>query len=205
MRPVIVAALLTLGSGCSAGGARSEDQVTSQNQNHFDQTAARAKLDQLLAASTFLRGASVGPVPELDAAGMYAFSAMPASTGKAGEVLFWIGPDEVLSSAQAPRDFDRMMAKLGVGARRDALDAHQLARLFVRFRALRRGAILDRPDGHVLLKPGQIPADRFAPPRLTTDASGAHLAFWMFDTDRMEPAFFQVDVAPDGKTTFTDR
>lgn len=205
MRPVIFAAILALGSGCSASGARPEDQVTPQNQNRFDQAAARAKLDQLLAASTFLKGAAVGSVPELDAAGMFAFSAMPPSTDKAGEVLFWIGPDEILSTAQAPRDFERLMVKLGVGARPDALDAHRLALLFVRFRVLRRGVILDRPDGHVLLRPDQIPADRFAPPRFTADASGAHLTFWMFDTDRMEPAFFRVDVAPDGKTAFTDR
>jgi hypothetical protein len=43
----------------------------------------------------------------------------------------------------------------------------------------------------------------FAPPRLTTDAGGAHLAFWMFDTDRFAPAHYQVDIAPGGKTSFT--
>lgn len=206
MQTPVLAVLVALGAACHGTPRdRQEDSVTQPSRSEFDAAAARTKLDGVLARSSFLAGAAVGPVPELDAAGMYAFSAMPPSSGKAGEVLFWIGTDEVLSTAQAPRDFERLMAKLGVGARPDALDAHRLALLFVRFRAMRRGVILDRPDGHVLLKPGQIPANRFAPPRLTTDASGAHLAFWMFDTDRMEPALFRVDVAPDGKTAFTDR
>ncbi|HLL23928.1 MAG TPA: hypothetical protein VK427_17440 [Kofleriaceae bacterium] len=196
--------MLALGAGCSTDGARSEDQVTQQNQPRFDQAAARAKLDAIIASSTFLRDDWVGPVPELDAGGMYAFSAMPPSTGKAGEVLFWIGPDETLSTAQATRDFDRLMAKLGVGARVDAVEVHRLAALFVRFRVMRRGVVLDRPDGHALLKPDRIPADRFTPPRLSTDASGAHLTFWLFDTDRMEPVSYRVDIAPDGKTTFTE-
>lgn len=170
----------------------------------FDKTAARAKLDDILAKSTFLKGADVGPVPELDVAGMFAFSAMPPSTGLGGEVLFWIGAEETLSTAQAPGDFDRLMAMLGVGTRADALEVHRLALLFVRFRAMRRGVILDKPDGHVLLKPGMIPADKFEPPKLVTDAQGAHLAFWMFDTDRMAPTHYQVDIAPGGKTTFTE-
>jgi hypothetical protein len=203
MRVSHFAAMILLGAGCATGGARSEDKVTTQTQGSFDAQAARTKLDALIAKSTLLAGAYVGPVPELDAAGMFAFSAMPPSTGKAGEILFWIGPDEMLSTAQAPKDFDRLMAKLGVGAKPDAIEAHELALLFVRFRAMRRGVILDKPDGHPLLQAGVIPADAFAPPKLTTDARGAHLAFWMFDTDRMAPATYTVDVAPDGKTTFT--
>ncbi len=51
------------------------------------------------------------------------------------------------------------MAKLGAGARADALEVHRLAYLF---------------------------------------AASARC-----DTDRMTPAFYQVDVAPDGKTVFT--
>jgi hypothetical protein len=191
-----------LALGCSTGTARPEDKVNTDNQS-FDRTAARAKLDEILARSTFFKGAWVGPVQELDAAGMFAFSAMPPSTGKAGEILYWIGRDETLSTGQPERDFDRLMSKLGVGARPDAVEVHHLALLFVRFRAMRRGVILDKPDGHVLLKPGMIPADQFAPPVVTTDARGAHLAFWMFDTDRMQPARYAVDIAPDGKTTFT--
>lgn len=201
MRAILFAAMSVLGAGCACGG-RSEDKVTMQTTS-FDKTAARAKLDDILGKSTFLKGADVGPVPELDVAGKFAFSAMPRSTGLGGEVLFWIGADETLSTAQAPRDFDRLMAILGVGAKANALEVHRLALLFVRFRVMRRGVILDKPDGHILLQPGMIPADKFAPPKLATDASGAHLAFWMFDTDRMAPAFYQVEISPDGKTTFT--
>jgi hypothetical protein len=204
MRAPIIAAVLALAPSCGTGAARPEDKVTTQQSSTpFDPHAARAKLDALVASSALLKDAWVGPVPELDAAGMFAFSAMPPSTGKAGELLFWIGPDETLSTAQAPRDFDRLMAKLGVGARPDAIEVHRLALLFVRFRAMRRGVILDKPDGHALIQPGMIPADQFAPPALTTDARGAHLAFWMFDTDRMQPARYTVDIAPDGKTSFT--
>lgn len=203
MRRTLCAALIVLGADCTAGGARSEDKVTTQSPTSFDQKAARARLDELLARSTLLAGAYVGPVPDLDAAGMFAFSAMPPSTGKAGEILFWVGPDEILNTGQPERDFERLMAKLGVGSRPDAIDAHKLALLFVRFRAMRRGVILDRADGHVLIKPGMIPADKFAPPSLTTDAAGTHLAFWMFDTDRLQPASYRIDVAPGGKTSFT--
>jgi len=178
--------------------------MTPQSQTNFDPGSARTKLDQLLAQSEDWKGAAVGPVPELDAGGMFAFSAIPRSTGRAGEVVFWIGPDEMLSTAQPTKDFDRLMAKLGVGTRPDAMDAHRLAYLFARFRVLRSGVILDKPDGHVLLKPGAIPADKFVPPTLTTSARGAHLVFWMFDTDRMVPTFYQVDIAPDGRTSFTE-
>jgi hypothetical protein len=195
--------MIALGAGCTTRSTRPEDQVTTQSQTNFDPGSARAKLDQLLAQSELWKGAAVGPVPELDAGGMFAFSAMPRSTGRAGEVLFLIGPNEMLSTGQATKDFDHLMAKLGVGTKPDALEVHRLAYLFVRFRALRSGVILDKPDGHVLLKPGAIPADKFTPPTLTTSAGGAHLVFWMFDTDRFAPAFFQVDIAPDGRTSFT--
>ena len=190
------------GACCASGSARSEDKVTTKTTG-FDQQAAREKLDQILATSSFMKDAYVGPVPELDAAGMYAFSAMPPSTGKAGEMLYWIGPQEVLSTGQPDKDFDRLMAKLGVGAKADAIEVHRLAYLFVRMRAMRRGVILDKPDGHVLLKPGTILLDQFAPPTMSTDARGTHLAFWMFDTDFKAPRHYQVDVAPDGTTTFS--
>jgi hypothetical protein len=201
MRSALLTVIIVLtGAGCGSGSARSEEKVTTTTTG-FDQKAARDKLDQMLATSSLMKDAYVGPVPELDAAGMYAFSAMPRSTGKAGEILYWIGPEEVLSTGQPDKDFDRLMAKLGVGAKPDAIEVHRLAYLFVRMRAMRRGVILDKPDGHVLLKPGAIPPDQFAPPAMSTDARGTHLAFWMFDTDFLAARRYQVDVAPDGTTT----
>lgn len=170
-----------------------------------DRAAARAQIDALVAERPFLRGAWVAPVPELDVDGFVAFSAMPPSTGKAGELLYWVGADQILSSGQAPRDFDRLMAALRIGDDAGAasdLGAARLALLFLRFRALGRGVVLDRPDGHVLLKPGAIPPDRFHPPQLRHDASGAHLAFWYYDTDRFAAGRWQVDIAPGGATRF---
>ncbi|MEZ4398495.1 MAG: hypothetical protein R3B06_00645 [Kofleriaceae bacterium] len=166
--------------------------------DHFDQAAARRKLDALLATSTFLKDAWVGAVPDLDVGGLFAFSAMPPSAGKAGEVLYLIGPELTLTSAQATRDFDRLMARLDVG--RVGGDAPRLARLVTRFRNLRRGVILVRADEHPLIAPGAIAADAFHPPALSVDGAGAHLRFWLFDTDRLEPSHWTVDVAPDGAT-----
>lgn len=200
MRNTFFTALLGLGAACSSGPDRPEAAVTHKD---FDRAAARARLDVELARWPVFKGAAVGPVPDLDVGGLFAFSAMPPSTGKAGEVLFWIGADEVLSTAQPTRDFDRLMARLGVGDRAGAVEVHQLALLFIRFRAMRRGVVLDRPDGHALLRPGAIAADAFHPPRLTHDAAGAHLAFWLFDTDRFEPSRWTVDIAPGGATQFT--
>jgi hypothetical protein len=91
-----------------------------------------------------------------------------------------------------------------VGANPDVLDVHTFAHLFIRLRLLRRGVVLDRPDGHVLLRPNQLPAERFVAPQASFDAQGAHYRFWMFDTDRMEPSYWEVRVATDGTTSYTE-
>lgn len=207
---IAVAAVAALTPACTSPAPRPaahrEDPVTTSPSSP-DRAAARARLDAAVAPHAFLRDAWIAPVPELDVGGYLAFSVMPPSTGKAGELLYWVGAAEILSSGQAPRDFDRLMAALRVGddaAVAADLGAPRLALLFLRFRALRRGVVLERADGHALLTPDALPADRFHPPQLSHDAAGTHLRFWYYDTDRFEPGRWQVDIAPGGTTRFSD-
>jgi hypothetical protein len=167
----------------------------------FSPEEALKKVDELLAGFAPMQDADIARVPQLDAAGLYAFSAMPRLTGKAGEVIYLVGPGEVLSGGTAS-DFDSLMARLGVGREPGVLDVHTFARYFMRLRVLRRGVVLDQPDGHVLLDPSQLPPEKFAPPRADFGDEGARYRFWMFDTDRLEPAYWDVRVASDGRTTF---
>jgi hypothetical protein len=141
-------------------------------------------------------------MPELDVAGLYAFSVMPAVTREAGEIIQLVGPGEMLTSGSA-EDFQSLMARLGVGQAPNVMDVQAFARLFLRLLAVRRGVVLEAPDGHVLLQAGQLPPEKFAPPRADFDDHGARYRFWTFDTDRMEPAFWDVRVARDGATTIT--
>ena len=147
------------------------------------------------------RGSIIARVPDLDVAGLLAFSVMP-STGLAGEMTYLVGPDELLSTGLRTT-FDLVMNRLGVGRAPGVLGVHRFARLFMRLRAHHRGVVLDALDGHVLLRPGQLSPADFAAPEATFDAKGARFRFWIFDTDRLEPLFFDVTVAPDGTTSFS--
>jgi hypothetical protein len=141
-------------------------------------------------------------VSDLDTAGLFAFSVMPRAIGKAGEVIFLVGPDEMLSGGTAAH-FDRLMARLGVGKTPNVLDVPSFAHRFLRLGVLRHGVVLERPDAHPLIKPGQLPARRFLPPTYNFDADGARYRFWVFDTDRFVPVFWDVRIAPSGVTSFT--
>ncbi|MEW5958057.1 MAG: hypothetical protein AB1801_10060 [Chloroflexota bacterium] len=174
----------------------------SQSTELFTPEQAEERLRQHIAQIPPLQDADVARVPDLDTAGLYAFSVMPQLTGRAGEVIYLLGPTELLTSGQ-PADFDKLMNRLGVGRKPGVLDVHTFARLFLRMRAIRYGVVLDRPDGHVLLAPEQLPPERFSPPHVDFDADGTCYRFWMFDTDRMEPVFWNVRVNQDGLTTFT--
>lgn len=167
----------------------------------FNLEQARKRVEERVASNQVLGEADVVHVPDLDTAGLYAFSVTPRAIGRAGEVIFLIGPDETLTAGTAA-DFDRLMARLNVGTTPNILDLPRFARRFLRLRVLRNGVMLERPDAHPLIKPGQLPARRFLPPTYDFGADGARYRFWVFDTDRFVPVFWDVRVAPSGATTF---
>ncbi len=171
-----------------------------QASEDFSPETALTRLREHVESIPPSEGSIIARVPDLDVVGLLAFSVMP-STGLAGEMAYLVGPDELLSTGLRTT-FDLVMSRMGEGAPPGVLKVHRFARLFMRLRAHRRGVVLDVPDGHVLLKPGQLSPDDFAPPEATFDADGAHFRFWIFDTDHLEPVFFDVTVAPDGTTSF---
>lgn len=162
---------------------------------------ARARVEESLAGDPFMKDALISRFTLLDVGPYLAFSVVPKSTGRAGEVVFLVSDDRVLSSKQ-PSDFDQLMADLGVGTRADAVDIEKFVDLFLRMRLLVRGVVLDSPDGHPLLRPGQIPEGRFELPSVEHTEAGTRYRFWMFGTDSYEPGHYEVLVAPDGTTTY---
>lgn len=178
-----------------------ETQSSPTAGQQFDQEQARSYLQRHIDSISFLEGALVAHVPDLDILDYYGFSVLP-STGLAGEVLYLVGPNELLSSGR-PDDFDQLMSQLGVGRDPSAIEIDRFARLFLRFRALRRGTVLKSIDDEILLRPGQLPESRFAPPQVDLGPDGARYSFWMFDTDRMQPFLWNVRVTPEGRTEFS--
>jgi hypothetical protein len=197
-------ALVAVSVALAMDRSRGEEAVSMSSTpvSEFTPEDAERRVREKIATIPPLRDATVARVPDLDVAGLYAFSVMPRLTGRAGEVIYLVGPDEMLTSGR-PGDFDEVMRRLGVGERPGVLDVHKFAHLFLRLRAIRSGVVLDRPDGHVLLRPGQLPPERFVPPSAEFDDQGARFQFWIYDTDRLEPSFWDVRVAPDGTVTFT--
>lgn len=172
-----------------------------RNATPFDEHTAEARLREHLAGLPMYPPHQVYRVADLDVADMFAFSVLPEATGMAGEVIYLVGPDEMLSTGRPTQTFDRLMAILGVGAAPDVMDIETFVPLFLHLRALRRGVLLREPDGHPLLRPGQLPAEAFSPPSYEYGEGGARYQFWIFDIDRRRPAFFDVRVEPDGATT----
>lgn len=178
--------------------------ITSNSQvPDFKPEEAEARLREHIAGIPPSKDAMVARVRDLDVAGLYAFSVIP-STGLAGEVYYLLGPTEMLTSGW-PSDFDKIMKRLGVGQNPEVLDVHTFARFFLPLCALRRGVVLEHPNGHILLRlrPELLPSGQFSPPRVDFDANGTRYRFWTFDADRMESVFWDVQVAPDGTTSFT--
>lgn len=176
-------------------------QSTSVLGQQFTPDQARDLLQQRVDSISFLKGALVARVPDLDVLDYYAFSVLP-STGLAGEVLYLVSPKEMLSSGQ-PDDFDVLMYSLGVGRDPNAIEIDKFAQLFLRFRALRRGTLLKHIDDEILLRPEQLPERRFAPPQIEFGPDGVEYRFWMFDTDKMQPFFWSVRVTPEGETEYS--
>jgi hypothetical protein len=174
-------------------------ESTEMSQVPFDAQAAQARLGRRLSEIPPLVDAQVTRLPEYDLPGLFAFSVLPSLTGLAGEVSYLVGPTEMLSSGRSS-DFDRVMALQGVGSDHP-WELGRFCPFYMRFRAIRRGVVLDRPDGHVLLKPGQIDPATFEPPHRDIGTAGTRYRFWFFDTDRMKPSFCDVLVGPDGRTT----
>jgi hypothetical protein len=163
---------------------------------------ARSRVEERVASIPPLADADITHAPDLDVAGMYAFSVMPRAVGKAGEVIYLVGPDELLT-AGAAEVFDKLMERLGVGKTPNVLDVPTFAHLFLRIRVLRHGALLERPDGHPLMRSRQLPARQFAAPHYEFGPHGARYRFWVFDTDHFVPVSWDVRIAPNGATTFT--
>lgn len=195
---VIFVASLTL--ACHDAKSQPEEPRVSTEQG-VEPDRAVARIRKAIAGIPGMDAVDIAPVPRLDAGGYRAYSVMPRATHGAGEILYWVGPDDMLSSGQ-PKEFDELMARMGVGEREGSVDAAWFAELFLRFRALRRGVVLSRPDGHPLIQPGTIPEDRFTPPVARWDETGASFRFWTFDTDHHQPMYWEVRVARDGSTTF---
>lgn len=168
----------------------------------FNLEQARKRVEERVASDEFLGEADIVHATDLDTAGLYAFSVTPRAIGRAGEVIFLVGADEMLTAGTAA-DFDRLMARLDAGKTPNVLDLPAFARRFLRLRVLRNGVVLEKPDAHPLIKPGQLPTRRFIPPTYDFDADGARYRFWVFDTDRFVPVFWDVRIAPSGATTFT--
>jgi hypothetical protein len=203
-RSTLILALSSLLACHSPGRAQEREGADMTELREFDASQAEARVREHIADLPLLADAGVWRVAELDVGDYFAFSVIPEMTGLAGESLYLVSSDDMVLSGQ-PADFDRLMATLGVGSRADVLDVKAFAQLFVRVRAVRRGVILDRPDGHPLIQPGQIPDDAFFPPQAEfEEGTGAHFRFWLFDTDRYEAFHFEVDVAPDGSTRFSE-
>jgi hypothetical protein len=176
-----------------------------ENQTVSDFTAedARSQLRQHLSENPFLKNARVSRMPKLDVASYYAFSAVPPY-GRVGEAVFLVTENTILSSTQPIADFKKLMVDLGVGQSPDALEISIFASLFLRFHVLRRGIVLEQPDGHPLLQENPIPPNKFTQPQSTFDEqTGAHYVFWAFDTDRMKAILWEVQVSPDGTTSYT--
>ena len=161
---------------------------------------AQKTLVQYISNISFLEDATVSHVPDLDIAEFYAFSVLP-KTGLAGEVIYLVGPEKILTSGN-PEDFEYLMEKLNVGRNPNTLDVHTFAKLFLRFRVVRRGTILDTLDSEPLILPGRISAEQFTPPEVEYSDKGVTYRFWVFDTNLFEPVYWEVHVTPDGKTQF---
>lgn len=165
---------------------------------------AEQRLKHHIDSIALFRDASIARIPEIDIAGYFAFSMIPKATGRAGEVTYMVDEQEILSSGQ-PKHFDRIMKKVMEDEHNIPLDVTTFARLFLRMKAIRSGVLLDKPDGHILMKPNQLPLEMFEPPSMSETREGINYRFWLFDTDRYLPVFWDVWVKKDGMTTFSSR
>jgi hypothetical protein len=170
----------------------------------FDLNQAEQRVRNRVATIPPLQDSDIAHVPDLDVGNLYAFSVMPRSIGKAGEVIYLVGPDEMLT-AGTPADFHSIMRRLGVGTQSNALDIVTFVRLFLRLRVLRHGELLETAGGNPFLSPGRLPETEFSPPQYRFDRNGANYRFWVLDTDRLAPVFWDIQVAPDGTTTFSEK
>lgn len=168
----------------------------------FTRQQAENRLRQRIAQTPFLQGAILNPIFELDIGGYFVFSVLP-KTGLAGEVIYVVGPEDILSSGRI-QDFDTLMSRLGVGWKKDAIEPLAFARLFLRMVARRHGDVLESIEGESMLRPGQLSPERFFAPKSWFDDDGAHFTFWVYDTDSMKPSLWEVHVAADGKTTSSE-
>jgi hypothetical protein len=177
--------------------------IQDQSQPTAEQRA-KQRLRTHIDTISFLKASDIARLPDLDIAGYYAFSVMPVVTGRAGEITYLVNDQEILSSGQ-PSHFDKIMKWVLEDKVSSPIDVETFARLFLRMKAIRYGVLLYTPDGHILLEGNPIPLEIFEPPSMTGTSEGINCRFWVYDTDRFEPVFWEVWVKRDGSTTFTSR
>lgn len=163
----------------------------------FTEKEALQNLEDKINGMEWFSNASIGRIPEMDAGGLFTFSIMPERIGKAGEVIYMVGQDRILTSGNDD-DFKWLINRLGAGKKENTISLAHFVELFLRMRAGRRGVLLYEIDGHVLLKHGQIPAGKFVKPSVTVKENTVNYSFWIFDTDRYIPVFYTVVVYADG-------
>lgn len=155
-------------------------------------------LEAHLAKHDIFKDANVVEVPDLDIVGYSAFSMTPKSTGRAGEVFYLVKDQEILSSGS--NTLDIVMKQLNES--NQTLDVHEFAMFFLRFKVVRHGVVLDSHDGHVLMEPNHLPESDFSPPLLTEETDSLNYTFWIFDTDRYIPVFYDIQVGKNGQIEF---
>lgn len=176
--------------------------MTSELTQPSPEERAESHLNSHIQAYEQLQASDIARLPDLDVAGYFAFSLMPWVTGRAGEVIYLVNDQEILTAGQ-PHDFNKIMKLLIQGEDSWPLEIEAFVQLFLRMRAIRYGVLLYEPGGHVLIEPGQLPPESFEPPSMKKTVEGTNYRFWIYDTDRYTPVFWDVWVGNDGTTTFT--
>jgi len=158
-------------------------------------------LKEHLANHSLSEEATITRTEDLDILEYSAFVWTPKSTGRAGQIFFLVKEGEVLSSGS--NTLDLVMKELIES--NDALSVHDFAKYFLPFKVVRYGVVLDTHDGHVLMEPDHLPESEFSIPSRTETEDGLNYSFWIFDTDRYIPVYFDVTVKNDGKIDYTTK
>ncbi|MEO8414749.1 MAG: hypothetical protein ABI472_13875 [Ginsengibacter sp.] len=169
--------------------------------NKLSEEEALIRLKKYLADISFFNEASFTLLPELAILDYYVFSVMPKITGRMGEVTYLVNDEEILNGQ--PDHFDKLMKK--ITENKLILSIEIFAKLFFRMEDLRYGVILEKPDGHALIKAQQLPFSIFTPPSRNKTADGVNYKFWFFDTDRLVPVFYDVLVNKQGEIKYTSQ
>jgi hypothetical protein len=170
--------------------------------NTFSEETALEMLTHKIDPIAWFKSAAIARLTEMDVEGFYAFSVIPQNTRKESEVVYMVGKNKILTAGNAD-DYVWLMDELQIGKKEQAIKYRVFVNLFLRMFVGRQGVILHAIDGHVLLKPGQIPANAFAAPSYLFNETGAHYSFWIFDTAKYVAVHYKVTVQPNGQVQYT--